>query len=179
MPVVVAVMLWLLLTVPARADPASDNYVSLREYLLGVIQSVRDESQTSDKRQVERINSQREALDRVIADYVVADRQLAAEIKSVGDRVSLIDGINAKVEALTTTVDHNNNRLTQIESGGSLAAQTALVAIADLKARLGAIEGANAGVNTAWNVGIAILGLLVGGAGVAWSSHRSSPAKRV
>ncbi len=69
---------------------------------------------------VQRSLSRSYGVDLDAVEDLPADKATEVDLKNLTNKVIAIDGINARLDAALYTVETNSNRLTTLETGGSL-----------------------------------------------------------
>lgn len=160
---------------PAIADPtlppaqlADPEHVSILDHVSELITDLRRDTEAADRVQQERINDLRMQLSRSIDDHITSDTAMAARVTDVEKRITQIDRNSARLDSLEARVDRDGTRLTELIAAGSKTAQEDAAEIAALKQEMANLQGTGAGVNLAWQVVLAIAGVVIGAVG-AWA----------
>lgn len=107
---------------------SDSNHVTLMHYLEGLIADLRRDVEAIDKAQGERFDRLTAASAASLTEHKADDRLIAEQIQALDTRVSIIDGINAKVEALAGRVDKNQTQVTELQTASAAAGQAVATA---------------------------------------------------
>lgn len=128
----------LVLAGPVHADPPDPEHITLQHYLEGLIADLRHDAEVSDRTTRDRLDLVERRSDEALAQHKIDDRTLQEAIRAVDSRVSLIDGINATVQALTGRVDRITQSIVELQTSSSATSSSATGAAVRLE------EGAKA-----------------------------------
>jgi len=123
------------------------------------IDVLRREIDTAQKVQDDKLSEVRQEFQASQLQHAIEQKALSDATHAISERVALIDGINARVDAIKATADQVNDRLTKLETGGSSNSIANGAKITALSQQVSSIVDAGRGAD--WVLGM--LGAIIGG----------------